>query len=218
MGKLKSNTHSTVLATVLLLSGIVQSDEIQKLSSKVVSSGFGEINVCDKPGPFDDLIPPIETLRMVTKEELAFHDGNQTETMWLSILSKVYDVTAAPEYYSPTGTYRVFVGRDANVPFITGNFSADEAAKSLLELENHQVFALDHWSKFYDDEEKYPFVGLLIGELYDEHGNITETMKKVQEKLNAAKLVAAERRKRQAELIEKRKREIAEKKQNQSNS
>lgn len=218
MNKSRSISHAMLPLVAALLLGIVYSDETQNVMNNVQINALGEISICNNPGPFDDLIQPKETLRMITMEELAFHDGNQTETMWLSILSKVYDVSAAPEYYSPTGSYRVFVGRDANVPFITGNFSPEEAQKSLLELENHQIFALDHWSKFYDDEEKYPFVGLLIGDLYDKDGYITETMRKVQEKLNAAKAVATERRKRQAELIEKRKREIAEKKSNQSMS
>jgi Cytochrome b5-like Heme/Steroid binding domain len=190
---------------------IVLSDDDSMKLQVVQVQKVDESNFCPLPGPFD-FPPDKETLRMVTKEELEFHDGNQTDTLWLSIMSKVFDVTAGPEYYAPDAPYRVFVGRDANVPFITGVFNPDEAEKPLTELENHQLFALEHWSQFYDDEEKYPFIGLLVGELYDKDGNPTESMKKVREKIAEAKVQAEERKKKTAEIIAKRKKEAAEKK------
>lgn len=189
----------------------VRSEDAPINLQNVKIQGFDKSNICHLPGPFD-FPPELETLRMVTKEELAFHDGNQTDTLWLSIMSKVFDVTAGREYYAPDAPYRVFVGRDANVPFITGVFNPDEAEKALTELENHQLFALEHWSQFYDDEEKYPFIGLLEGELYDKDGNPTESMKKVREKIAEAKVQAEERKKKTAEIIERRKKEAAAKK------
>lgn len=156
-------------------------------------------------------VPP-EKVRMITKEELALHDGNQTSTLWLSILSQVYDVSAGPEYYSQTGPYRVFVGRDGNVPFITGTFNPEEAEKPLTELEPHQLHALQHWAEFYRDEPKYHFIGLLEGELYDKDGNPTEAMRQVQEKIAIANVQAEERKKKTAEIIARRKREAEEKK------
>ena len=189
--------------------GMVLSDDS---ASKIqTAQGFDENKICRVPGPFD-FPDDKDFLRMVTKEELAFHDGNQTDTLWLSIMSKVFDVSAGPEYYAPDAPYRVFVGRDANVPFITGVFNPDEAEKALTELENHQLFALEHWSQFYDDEEKYLFVGLLEGELYDKEGNPTESMKIVREKIVEAKIQAEERKKKTAEIIAKRKKDAAEKK------
>lgn len=189
----------------------VRSEDAPINLQNVKIQGFDKSNICHLPGPFD-FPPELETLRMVTKEELAFHDGNQTDTLWLSIMSKVFDVTAGQEYYAPDAPYRVFVGRDANVPFITGVFNPDEAEKALTELENHQLFALEHWSQFYDDEEKYHFIGLLEGELYDKDGNPTESMKKVREKIAEAKVQAEERKKKTAEIIERRKKEAAAKK------
>ena len=189
--------------------GMVLSDDS---ASKIqTAQGVDESKICRVPGPFD-FPDDKDFLRMVTKEELAFHDGNQTDTLWLSIMSKVFDVSAGPEYYAPDAPYRVFVGRDANVPFITGVFNPDEAEKALTELENHQLFALEHWSQFYDDEEKYLFVGLLEGELYDKEGNPTESMKIVREKIVEAKIQAEERKKKTAEIIAKRKKDAAEKK------
>jgi hypothetical protein len=152
--------------------------------------------------------------RMVTQEELALHDGIQTKDMWLSIMSQVYDVTRGPEYYAVGGPYRVFVGRDGNVPFVTGAFNPDEAQKPLTDLTPHQVMSLETWAEFYEKEEKYPFIGLLEGSLYDENGDHTEMMGKVQEMIGVARKEAEARKKRTAEIIEKRKRDDALKKKN----
>lgn len=149
---------------------------------------------------------------MVTKEELARHDGNQTEDMWLSIMSRVYDVTAGKEYYGTGSPYSVFVGRDGNVPFITGAFNPDEAEKPLTDLTPNQLMNLETWTEFYEKEEKYPFIGLLVGELFDEDGKTTETYAKVQEMIAEAKVAVVEQKKKVAELMERRRIEDAEKK------
>lgn len=151
-------------------------------------------------------------VRMVTREELARHDGKQEKTLWLSIMSQVFDVTAGSEYYGDDAPYQIFSGRDANVPFISGNFTEEEALKPLLELEPHQLSSVDHWRQFYLNEEKYPFIGLLEGELYDKDGNPTEMMKKIDEKLETARIEAEERKRQREELIAKRKLEDQEKK------
>ena len=154
-----------------------------------------------------------EEVRIVTKEELARHDGNQTEgVLWLSIMSKVYDVSKGAEYYGPGAPYHVFVGRDGNVPFLTGVFNEDEAAKPLTELTPHQLYNLETWTSFYDKEEKYPFIGLLDGDLYDKDGNPTPVMDKVQEMIAEGRLAVEEQKKKTAEVIARRKREAENKK------
>jgi predicted heme/steroid binding protein len=150
--------------------------------------------------------------RMITKEELALHDGNQTKEMWLSILSQVYDVSKGEEYYAPGSGYSIFAGRDANVPFVTGKFDPEEAEKPLTELTPMQLHSLQHWAEFYENEEKYPFVGFLVGELYDETGKPTEAMAQVKEKIAEAQVIIAEKKKKTAEIIARRKVEDAEKK------
>jgi Cytochrome b5-like Heme/Steroid binding domain len=154
-----------------------------------------------------------EKVRIVTKEELALHDGNQTETLWLSIMSKVYDVTKGAEYYGQGAPYHIFVGRDGNVPFITGAFNPDEAEKPLTDLTPHQLFSLETWTEFYEKEEKYPFVGLLVGSLYDEDGNPTELMLKVQAMAAVGRAASDEQQRKSAELIAERKRKNAERAQ-----
>ena len=154
-----------------------------------------------------------EKVRIVTKEELARHDGNQTEgVLWLSIMSKVYDVSKGAEYYAAGAPYHVFVGRDGNVPFLTGVFNEDEATKPLTELTPHQLYNLQEWAGFYEKEEKYPFIGLLEGDLYDKDGNPTSIMDQVQEMIAEGRSAVAEQKKKTDEVIARRKREAAEKK------
>lgn len=153
-----------------------------------------------------------EKIRMVTKEELALHDGKQTPTVWLSIMANVFDVSAGPEYYSEDGPYRVFVARDGNVPFVSGVFNAEEAEKPLSSLKPHELSNLEHWLQFYVDEDKYPFIGLLEGSLYDKDGNPTEEMKLVQDKIAFVKANVENRQKKTANIIERRKKEDEERK------
>ena len=154
-----------------------------------------------------------EKVRIVTKEELARHDGNQTEgVLWLSIMSKVYDVSKGAEYYAAGAPYHVFVGRDGNVPFLTGVFNEDEATKPLTELTPHQLYNLQEWAGFYEKEEKYPFIGLLEGDLYDKDGNPTPMMDQVQDMIAEGRSAVAEQKKKTDEVIARRKREAAEKK------
>jgi hypothetical protein len=124
----------------------------------------------------------------------------------------VRDNEAGPEYYSEDGPYRVFVAVDANVPFVTGVFNPEEAAKPLSSLEPNELFNLEYWTQFYIDEERYPFIGLLEGDLYDKHGNPTEEMNHVKDKIESVKVRVAEREKKTAEIIARRKIEDEERK------
>jgi predicted heme/steroid binding protein len=158
----------------------------------------------------DDAVPA--KVRIVTREELARHDGNKTQELWLAIMSKVYDVSAGKEYYAPGSPYSIFSGRDGNVPFITGAFNPEEAEKPLTDMTPHQLMNLETWAEFYEKEEKYPYIGLLEGDLYDKDGNPTEMMSKVQEMIKEAKVAVADQKKKTAEVLERRRREDAQKK------
>lgn len=76
--------------------------------------------------------------------------------------------------------YSVFAGRDGVVPFISGKFTDEEAEKSTDVLTDIEMFQLrTSWVKFYREEEKYPFLGKLIGKYYDEKGEPTEELIRV---------------------------------------
>lgn len=101
------------------------------------------------------------------------------ETIYLSIFGEVYDVTKGAEFYAEGAGYHAFAGRDAAVPFITGIFTEEEAAKSTDVLSDEDIRGMKSWLEFYQKEERYPFVGRLVGKYYDSEGKQTEEMKKI---------------------------------------
>ena len=112
---------------------------------------------------------------MITADELKVANGVDSDKIWLSMAGNIYDVTEGKTFYGPGGPYHVFSGRDAPVPYVTGVFTEEEAAKSWRVLEPHQLKELKHWLSFYKDKpDKYPQVGYLIGRFYTEDGVATK--------------------------------------------
>lgn len=111
------------------------------------------------------------------------HDGEGPDGfIWLSILGEVYDVTKGVDYYKKGYGYDIFAGRDGSVPFVTGNFTEEECKKSLLDtLTDGEMWNLNTWREFYEKEEKYPFLGLLQGDYFDEDGGPTPIMTEIRE-------------------------------------
>lgn len=159
---------------------------------------------------------PEVPLRLVTAEELATKTAQHGdgETIWLSIMGEVFDVSKGREFYAEGG-YSIFAGRDGSVPFVTGTFTAEEAAKSIETLEPAQLKSLDDWREFYVKEEKYPQIGWLEGYLYDREGNPSELLQKVRKIVEEQKLVAKDKEKERQEKIkarrERKEKEKAEK-------
>jgi predicted heme/steroid binding protein len=157
-------------------------------------------------------------VRIVSKEELAGKvagkDGDSE--LWLSILGEVYDVSSGAKFYGEGGPYGIFAGRDGSVPFITGTFTPEEALKGLDVLDSNQLNSLDNWRKSYEDNEKYPFVGLLEGRLYDKDGNPTEELIAARVQIAEGKVVADEKKKKRDEVIAQRKKEKLEKEKAQA--
>ena len=151
-------------------------------------------------------------VRVVTKDELSKKTGVDTDEIWLSIMGEVYDVSSGKQYYGEGSGYSIFAGRDGSVPFITGVFTPEEADKSIDVLEDKQLHSLDHWAKFYREEDKYPFIGLLEGYLYDKDGNPTEKLIQIRETIAKEDIVFEQKKKEREERIAERKKKAAEKK------
>jgi membrane-associated progesterone receptor component len=231
--RLQDVTVGLFLAIILLVSarcGIMAQQQQQEGGNDDVAGGGAAVennnkNKNDEEGGGavrnDDAVGSAEALtsnstspvRMVTLEELQRHDGIQTDTLWLSIMGRVYDVTAGSQYYGNKGPYKIFVAKDANVPFITGSFTDEEAQKPLVSLTAQELYSLETWTDFYDKEEKYQFIGLFVGEMYDELGNPTEAHFKIKEMIEEGKQEQEERKRERRELIAKRKLENEEKRQ-----
>jgi hypothetical protein len=97
--------------------------------------------------------------------------GENGSDIWLSIVGKVYDVTAGRDFYGPGSGYAAFAGTDASVSYVTGKFTAEEATRELNTISSKHVGALTDWVGFYDKSDKYNFVGVLVDpRFYDEEG------------------------------------------------
>lgn len=106
----------------------------------------------------------------------------------------MYDVTKGAEYYAEGAGYHGFAGRDAAVPFVTGVFTEEESQKSTDVLKDGELYGMKSWVVFYKNEERYPFLGRLVGRYYDSQGNPTEEMQRVLTRW--ANFVPPERKKR----------------------
>jgi predicted heme/steroid binding protein len=160
-----------------------------------------------------ELKDPTEKIRIISQAELKAANGVDSKNLWLAILGRVYDVSAGPQYYSKGSQYHVFVGSDSPVPFVSGIFNEEEAAKSWRALEESKLYSFVHWVEFYENEEKYPFLGLVDGTFYDKDGNPTLELTELQVKMAEQKArvddILAQRK---AKMAERRKEKEAEKK------
>lgn len=158
--------------------------------------------------PITDGTAPVPGGRVFTAAELALANGVDSENLYLAIIGKVYDVSAGTEYYGPEGPYHVFVGRDAPVPFVSGVFTDEEAAKPWDALEVKQHGSLLSWMDFYKNEEKYPLIGVVQGAFYNGQGQPLPELQRVAEAMS----IALQEQKRREE---ERKRKVAERKKKQ---
>lgn len=105
--------------------------------------------------------------RNYTLAELLYFNGQDRPQILLALSSKVYDVSSAPHYYGPEGTYSSFAGRDASRSLASNKiikFPRDtvQPLDDLADLDAAERDALDSWRDFYDN--KYPCVGRIVEE------------------------------------------------------
>jgi len=115
---------------------------------------------------------PSQSERLLTREELAiYHAGH--EHIFLAILGEVYNVTNGKQYYGTGMGYAGFSGTDGSRSFVTGNFSNGGIVDDLDALSPEEVAGVVGWRDFYRNEDKYPYIGKLIGRYFDENGGNT---------------------------------------------
>ncbi|KAI9777888.1 MAG: hypothetical protein M1835_005113 [Candelina submexicana] len=63
---------------------------------------------------------------LLTDAELTRYNGTDTSLpIYLAINGSIFDVSAAPSFYGPGGSYHFFAGHDATRAYITGCFAED---------------------------------------------------------------------------------------------
>ncbi len=133
--------------------------------------------------------------RLITKEELALHTTAQDQ-IWLSILGRVYNITDGEGFYSALkGGYKFYAGQDASPCFASGNNTPKGAEEKWEEWETKKQLGVYEWSTFYENHEKYQYLGMLAGSRYfNKDGNETELRRDIVEKCSVAKKIADEER------------------------
>lgn len=106
---------------------------------------------------------------LLSQEELKSYDGTGlSKELYVAILGSVYDVSSGRKHYGPGGSYSFFSGKDATRAFVTGDFTESGLVTDVSDLTSSQWLDLLHWFNFYDN--KYHYVGKVVGTFYDENG------------------------------------------------
>lgn len=117
----------------------------------------------EKPASTKILLPDMPK-QDFTLEQLRHYDGVESEgRLLVGVLGKVYDVSAASDFYGPGGPYSVFSGRNASRGLAT--FSVEKSQfkdtyDDLSDLTSSQLDSVKEWEIQF--LEKYAVVGKLL--------------------------------------------------------
>lgn len=101
-------------------------------------------------------------------EELATFDGSVPGTpLYLSIMGRIFDVSAAPEYYARGRSYNHLVGRDATRAFVTGCSAPACLVPSLAGLRPSLHREARRWLDMYRFHDRYKFVAMLAQDVVE---------------------------------------------------
>ncbi|XP_068159376.1 neuferricin homolog [Drosophila tropicalis] len=164
-----------VMLAVAVLIGVYRTEiqqVLRNLTDRYLDHSDG--NSAGIPVQFQD--PKNEAsvnLALFTPEQLATYNGENGAPIYLALLGEVFDVTRGAKHYGTGCSYNFFVGRDASVSFISGEFDEydPETADDVLTLKPSDLIGLVTWKDFYAKD--YEYKGKLIGRFYDENGQPT---------------------------------------------
>jgi len=105
----------------------------------------------------------------MTTQQLVEMNGLTDETpIYVSILDRIYDVSAGRHMYGPGKNYYGFVGKDSTYCYGTANFNAHcDKAGSRSDLTDAQLVDAYKWVEFYHNHDKYKYVGRLVADPVD---------------------------------------------------
>jgi len=157
---------------VVIFASTTLSDSQQE-PGECISSPEGE--VCRSENKDDK--SPSQGIRVVTREELESKTGENGSEVWLSVLGEVFDVTEGKSHYGKGMSYQSLAATDCSVCYVSGVFTAEEAAKHTDEISDAMLPAVLEWLSFYGTHDSYKFVGYLIDpRFYDDKGEPTSNM------------------------------------------
>eukprot|EP00957_Ditylum_brightwellii_P031990 2425604-Ditylum_brightwellii.AAC.1 len=76
-------------------------------------------------------------------DECDEYDESNSSPLYLSIMGRIYDVTAGSNFYGPGGQYHSFVGKDATRAFATGCLKEECMVSTLDGLSEKELKEID---------------------------------------------------------------------------
>ena len=143
------------------------------LAWRTLSENPQDSSTCTSSGDVGECVNShsAQGIRLIQREELESKTGENGSEIWLSILGEVYDVSAGESFYGKGKSYSGLTGTDCTVCYITGVFTAEEAAKHTDEISYKNLPGVVEWVSFYGTHKEYKFVGYLVDpRFYDEKG------------------------------------------------
>eukprot|EP00455_Lapot_gusevi_P056771 TRINITY_DN9515_c0_g1_i2.p1 TRINITY_DN9515_c0_g1~~TRINITY_DN9515_c0_g1_i2.p1 ORF type:complete len:202 (+),score=68.09 TRINITY_DN9515_c0_g1_i2:49-654(+) len=106
--------------------------------------------------------PKPEPLKSLTLAQLRAYNGVKSEQnpdakIYICVNGKIYDMTSAPDYYGPGGSYHVFAGHDATRALAQTDLSPSALDRPVDDLGPYERSVLGDWVARFDF--KYPVVG-----------------------------------------------------------
>lgn len=155
--------NSKSLITMGDLQSIIMNEDDDPLNDVVdqIISSQG-LNV-DK----DDIDLPV-----FSREELYQYNGvGDVDSIYISILGRVYDVTAGKRFYGPGGKYQIFAGREVTKALAAGCLREECIGSKSTLKDKDELFDFDlnektmqeakKWMAFFETHDKYTLVGFL---------------------------------------------------------
>jgi len=137
----------------------------------------------------------IQKERLFTVDELQAYTKDE---LYLAILGHVFNVSSKPKFYSSTGNYKFYTGRDASRSFHTGGSSTEDLTDDLTGLTDEEIDGVYNWLTFY--QKQYPQIGKLIGRYFDSNGTPTKHFANVLTSANNMKKKSEEKARSEQKL------------------
>ncbi|CAL8266704.1 unnamed protein product [Merluccius merluccius] len=117
--------------------------------------------------------------RLLSRDELSQYGGaGGSRGLYLAVVGQVFDVQRGERHYGLGGGYHGMAGKDASLAFVTGDFTESGLTDDVSTLTPSQAVTLYDWLAFY--QKDYTPVGRLIGRFYNEKGQPTEALTKLE--------------------------------------
>ncbi|KAH9815468.1 cytochrome b5-like heme/steroid binding domain-containing protein [Melampsora americana] len=106
--------------------------------------------------PIVSLNPPKDD--PFTLQELSQYDGTDpSKPIYVAIKGIVFDVSSKAEMYGPSGSYRIFAGKDGSKGLGLSSLKPEDAIADYSSLGPSEMKVLDDWVTFF--KKRYNIVG-----------------------------------------------------------